>query len=138
MKQGPKASEHDDMFEFFETVIEWYKQLPSYRWLSSACIRPSNTTTYTLSDIQDALTGGFGALPFVGCTGPKYNETEAGKGSDDNGATQLSEIWYYYHVNGGAQRVDGVKVDAPSSYLTSCAKSEGAIWYYERAKGSEV
>lgn len=138
--QGPKAAPHADLFNFFETAISFYRTLPTWGWLSAADIRPSNTTSYTLSDIQDALTHGFGVIPFVGCAGPKYNETEAGKGSDDAGATQFSEVWYYYHVYGASQRSQGVRVpaDIEGGWLTSCAEAEGAIWYYERAEGSEV
>ncbi|KAK3190432.1 hypothetical protein K4F52_003453 [Lecanicillium sp. MT-2017a] len=137
---GPKASKYADLFEFFETTIAYFKTLPTWTWLASADIRPSNTTSYTLSDIQAALTDGFGHIPFVGCGGPRYNETEAGKGSLDNGRTQFNEVWYYYHVRGQVQNKDTVKVpaDVSGGWLTSCAKTENAIWYYQRAKESEV
>ncbi|KAF3068800.1 hypothetical protein CFAM422_007818 [Trichoderma lentiforme] len=137
---GPKANEHDDLFQFFETVIAYYKVLPTWGWLSAANIRPSNTTSYSLSDVQDALTLGYGAVPFIGCGGPKYNQTEAGKGSLDNGGTQLNEVWYYYHVYGSPQRNQGLRVpaDIAGGSVSSCAKTPGAIWYYERAAGSET
>ncbi|KAF7558735.1 hypothetical protein G7046_g5428 [Stylonectria norvegica] len=75
---GPKAAEHADLFSYLETVITFFRTLPTWGWLSAASIRPSNTTSYSLSDIQAALDTGFGVLPFIGCSGPKYNETEAG------------------------------------------------------------
>ena len=31
----------------------------------------------------------------IGCSGPAYNETEAGTGTQDNGHVFLSEVWYY-------------------------------------------
>ncbi|KAF4126774.1 ribonuclease T2 [Geosmithia morbida] len=127
----------DDMFDFFETTIAFYKTVPSFTWLSAADIKPSNRTAYSLSSIQDALTSGFGQLPFVGCSGPKYNETEAGRGSDDDGATVLDEIWYYHHVYGSPQRVRSVPVPVTDSYRTTCAEAKDAIWYYERTEGSE-
>ncbi|KAK2606073.1 hypothetical protein QQS21_003468 [Conoideocrella luteorostrata] len=136
---GPKAAEHDDLFEFFETVITWQRRLPTFKWLTDAGIRPSNKTTYTYADVQGALTKEFGLSAFVGCGGPKFNETEAGKGSADNGRTELNEIWYYYHVRGTPQRADGKKLDAGKAggRLTTCAKANGAVKYYERSTGSE-
>ena len=136
-KQGPNMNIFDDLWDFFETTIAFYRQLPTYRWLSKAHIRPSNTTAYSLSQIQHALTRGFGELPFVGCGGPKYNETEAGRGSNDNGGTVFNEVWYYYHAVGASQRGEGVKIPVVDSFRTTCAKTKNAIWYYERTEGSE-
>ena len=136
-EQGPQMRKYEDLWDYFETTIAYYRTLPSWGWLSAASIHPSNTTAYSLSSIQGALTQGFGELPFVGCGGPKYNETEAGRGSDDNGGTVLNEIWYYYHVYGASQRNQGVRVPAPESFRTTCAKAKDAIWYYERTVRSE-
>ncbi|KAJ4164598.1 hypothetical protein LMH87_006266 [Akanthomyces muscarius] len=137
---GPKASKYDDLFEFFETVISYYKDLPTWHWLADAGIKPSNTTGYTLSNIQTALKKGYGKVPYLGCGGPKYNETAAGKGSSDNGRTQFQEVWYYNHVVGRVQSKDVVRVDADvvGGSLGNCAKAENAVWYYKRAKGSET
>jgi ribonuclease T2 len=71
---------HPDVVDFFSTAVAYYENLPTYGWLSAANIRPSNTTTFTSGDIQDALTKGFGALRYIGCSGPKYNATTAGMG----------------------------------------------------------
>jgi hypothetical protein len=38
----------------------YYMRLPTYDWLAKSGITPSNTTTYTLSDMQAALTDGHG------------------------------------------------------------------------------
>lgn len=139
-EQGPKAEEHEDLFTYFETAISYFRTLPTWSWLTAASIQPSNTTAYTLSDIQDALTHGYGVIPYLGCTGPKYNETKAGAGSDDNGRTQLSEVWYYYHVYGAPQRSQAKRVpaDVAGGKVSGCAKAKGAIWYYERSKDSEA
>ncbi|CAM1511397.1 Fc.00g089100.m01.CDS01 [Cosmosporella sp. VM-42] len=136
---GPKAAKHDDLFSYFETAITFFRTLPTWTWLSHAHIHPSNSTSYTLSNIQAALNKGFGVLPYLGCSGPKYNETKAGAGSNDNGRTQLSEVWYYYHVQGRPQNGEGKRVpaDIEGGSLSSCAKAKGAVWYYERARGSE-
>jgi hypothetical protein len=48
-------------------------------------IVPSNSTTYTLSQLQDAIKSQTGSVPFFGCT--------------TNG-TVLSEVWYFSHVHG--------------------------------------
>ena len=82
----------------------------------------------------------FGARPYIGCSGPKYNTTDAGKGSLDNGGTQLSEVWYYYHVYGRVQEARTVVVDASinGGKLTNCATTAKAIKYPERAPGSEA
>ncbi|KAI8629507.1 ribonuclease T2 [Xylariaceae sp. FL1651] len=135
---GPSYAAHAEVIDFFGTVAAYYQNLPTWGWLSAGGIRPSNTTAYSLSDIQGALTSGFGKLPWVGCTGPKYNETAAGKGSSDAGYTVLDEMWYYYHVYGRVQRSQGIPIDANSTggSVTSCATTPGAIWYYERTPSS--
>ncbi|KAI0165982.1 ribonuclease T2 [Xylariaceae sp. FL1272] len=152
---GPQYVEHSEIVDFFETVVSYYQNLPTWRWLSAKGIRPSNTTSYSLSDIQGALTDGFGKLPWLGCTipasvdilkllverdyeGPKYNETDAGKNSTDAGYTVFDEAWYYYHVHGKVQRVQPVPVHAniTGGSVTSCAKAPNAIWYFERTPGS--
>ncbi|KAI6785149.1 Ribonuclease Trv-like protein [Emericellopsis cladophorae] len=134
---GPNMHVLDDLWDYFETTIAYFRTLPSWGWLATHGIIPSNSTPYTLGNIQEALTQGFGELPFVGCAGPRYNETEAGKGSMDSGRTELNEIWYYYHVFGAPQRAQGLRVPVIDSFVTTCAKAENAIKYYERAKGSE-
>ncbi|KAH8884763.1 ribonuclease T2 family protein [Thozetella sp. PMI_491] len=137
---GPAYRQHEEVVDFFETAITFFQYLPTWGWLSAKSIRPSNSTQYSLSDIQGALKKGFGAIPYVGCSGPRYNTTAAGKGSLDNGFTQLTEVWYYYHTFGRPQRGQGVPVDATINNASSsnCAKASKAIWYYQRAKGSEV
>lgn len=90
--------------------------------------------------MQTALNKGFGATPYIGCAGPKWNETDAGKGSSDNGRTVLSEVWYYYHVYGRVQRNQGLPVNASinGGSLGNCAKAKGAVQYPKRTTGSEV
>ncbi|UNI21776.1 hypothetical protein JDV02_007732 [Purpureocillium takamizusanense] len=137
---GPKATPHGDLFDFFETVIRFQRELPTFDWLAAAGVRPSNRTAYTLSRIQGALTRGFdGLVPFLGCSGPRYNETDAGRGSGDAGRTVLGEVWYYYHVYGRPQEAHAKKLaaDAAGGSLSTCAKAKDAVWYYERSQGSE-
>ncbi|RMD44543.1 hypothetical protein DV735_g556, partial [Chaetothyriales sp. CBS 134920] len=134
---GPDYVEHQDVVDFFETAILFFQRLPTYRWLAEAGITPSNKTAYSLSDFQTVLTEAYGAEPFIGCTGPRYNTTTAGAGSNDSGRTVLSEVWYYSHVKGRSQRGESVPVGA-GSYNTTCAHAEGAILYPERTQGTST
>ncbi|KAI1436347.1 ribonuclease T2 family protein [Xylaria sp. CBS 124048] len=134
---GPQYADHEEVVQFYETVVTYYRRLPTWRWLAEAGIRPSNTTSYSLAAIQSAISAHHGHLPYVGCTGPRFNETAAGQGSDDDGFTALDEMWYYYHVWGRVQDVQAVPVDASiAGSVSSCATAPGAIWYYERTPSS--
>ncbi|PVH72320.1 ribonuclease T2 [Cadophora sp. DSE1049] len=137
---GPMYQNHSEVVDFFETAISYYQNLPTYGWLSAADIRPSNSTKYSLSELQGALVDGFGALPYIGCSGPRFNETAKGNGTLDNGRTVLTEVWYYYHAFGQVQRNQAVPVNASiyGGSVSSCAKAEGALSYYERTEGSET
>ncbi|KIX02143.1 uncharacterized protein Z518_08082 [Rhinocladiella mackenziei CBS 650.93] len=132
---GPEYVEHEDVVDFFETTIMYYKRLPTWEWLNEADIVPSNKTTYSLSEIQSALAKKYGATPYIGCSGARYNTTEAGEGSDDGGRTVLSEVWYYSHVVGRPQEGNSIPVNATTPN-TSCAKAKGAIHYYEMTPSS--
>ncbi|CAH0049616.1 unnamed protein product [Clonostachys solani] len=135
---GPNYSKFDDLFEFFETVIRYHRTLPTYDWLSAAGIKPSNRTSYSVAKIQKVLSDSYGQPPFIGCGGPKYNETEAGKGSLDNGGTVLNEMWWYMNVLGRIQDHQALRLPATvGGRLTSCAQADNAVWYYERTNGSE-
>ncbi|KAK3208418.1 hypothetical protein GRF29_77g663178 [Pseudopithomyces chartarum] len=111
-------------------------RFPTFEWLKEADITPSNCTTYSYTDIRDTLVEKHGGLPFIGCTGPRYNTTEAGKNSTDNGYTVLSEAWYYEYVYGRPQEMNTIPVNASATYYTNCAKAAGAIHYPERTNGS--
>lgn len=96
---GPKYQEHEEIVDYFETAIKYFLREPTYDWLEKAGITPSNETSYTLSDIEHALAKEYGAVPFVGCSGQRYNETEEGHGGSDTGRTVLSEVWYFSWVS---------------------------------------
>ncbi|KAH6659344.1 ribonuclease T2 family protein [Truncatella angustata] len=136
---GPQYVEHEEVVDFFETALGYYNVLPTWGWLSAKGIRPSNSSYYSLADFQDALTEGFGKLPYIGCSGPRYNATEAGKGSADNGYTVMTEVWYYHHAFGRVQRGQAERVHAniTGGSVSSCAKTPGALRYYERTPGSD-
>ncbi|KAF2467449.1 ribonuclease T2 [Lindgomyces ingoldianus] len=133
---GPKYVQHSEVVDFFETAVQWYKKVPTYKWLRKEGIVPSNTTTYSYKEIAGVLGRRHGAVPYVGCTGQRWNNTEEGRGGVDSGFTVLSEVWYYDYAYGRPQDGKTVPVNATGSQ-TNCAKVEGAIRYYERTKGSE-
>ena len=137
---GPQYKEHEEVADFFETVVAYYRTLPTWGWLRARDIKPSNATGYSLSSIQAALREGFGATPYISCSGPAYNATAVGKGSKDAGKTVLSEVWYYHHVFGRMQRGQALRVNADivGGSLTNCASTPRAVWYYERSRGSEA
>lgn len=137
---GPQYVQHQEVFDFFETVVSYHQTLPTWGWLRAKDIAPSNKTAYSLNSIQAALTEGFGKTPYISCSGPAYNSTATGKGSKDQGKTVLSEVWYYHHVFGRVQRTQGLRVNADiaGGALTNCAMTPGAVWYYERTVDSEA
>ncbi len=107
----------------------------------SVGIVPSNKTTYTLSQLLNALKMQTGAVPYLGCG---FN------------GTVLQEVWYFSHVF-GTVRTFVARCSTPSAHLCilyyvqeqyghfktldsvsrSTCSSTGPIWYYERARGSE-
>ncbi|KAI3623963.1 hypothetical protein CBS14141_002391 [Malassezia furfur] len=131
---GEHHEEHADVIDFFETVARFHKRLSTYSWLEDAGIVPSNKTSYTLSDITNALEKVTGAKPYIGCSGPRNNETSGGN-QNDHGFTVLSEVWYFYNVAGRPQ--DGHTYAVDSSTDSTCSSASGAIKYYERTPSSE-
>lgn len=110
-------TQHEDVVNFFDTVTKAYLMFPTYKWLAAANITPSNSTTYDLSDIQNALQQASGAVPYLGC---------------ENGA--LSEVWYFNYVTGPVQNLNFTPTDSTSQ--TTCPSS--GVYYYQRQPGSEV
>ncbi|KAG1762977.1 ribonuclease T2 [Suillus occidentalis] len=114
----PGYQGHQEVVNFYETVTRVFQMYPTYNMLASAGILPSNTTTYTLSQITNALYSQIGAVPYLGCY--------------DNG-TILDEVWYFHHVIGTEQY--GHFKTLNSTTPSSC--TENGIWYYERTATSE-
>jgi ribonuclease T2 len=135
---GPQYQENEDVVDFFETAIKYYRGLPTYDWLADAGIVPSNTTRYSLTDLQSALKNRFGALPYIGCSGPRYSSIVAN--STDKGYTNVDEVWYYHHVLGRPQDGNAVPVDASVDGLSvsTCATTPGALRYLARTPTSEA
>ncbi|KAG1813257.1 ribonuclease T2-like protein [Suillus subaureus] len=115
----PGYKTHQEVVNFFETVVKVFQMYPTYDMLAAAGIVPSNTTTYTRAQIANALYSQTGADPWLGCY-------------DANGAV-LEEIWYFHHVLGTEQYGHFKTLD--SIIPSTCA--ETGIWYYERTPTSE-
>jgi len=82
---------------FFERVVALFQTLTTYSWLESQGITPSTTRTYTLSEINAALSAASGgATPVLGCSRSKINS-----------------ISYYFNVQGSLLDGQFVPIDAP-------------------------
>ncbi|KAI0001565.1 ribonuclease T2-like protein [Russula vinacea] len=97
---------------FFQRVVELFKKLPTYDWLAAQGITPSESQTYTLSELTDALKSASGYTPAITCSGRAIN--------------QIS--WYFY-VRGSL--VDGEFVPIDSPLDSSCASS--GLKYYPKS-----
>ena len=62
---GPEYTDHEEMVAFFDMVVAAQMNYPTYDYLSKADIMPSNTTKYSLSALEGALTNATGARPYV-------------------------------------------------------------------------
>lgn len=131
---GPKYQEHQELVDYFETVVNYYRRLPTYNWLAAEGIKPSNKTRYSLHKISSALEKHFGAKPYIGCSGKAFKNTDEGKHTNDSGATVLNEVWYFNHVYGRVSNGNVSRIDSLTN--SNCAQSDDAIWYYERSPES--
>ncbi|KAI6031407.1 ribonuclease T2 [Pisolithus microcarpus] len=114
----PDYKEHQDVVNFYETVVKVFQLYPTYNMLAAAGIVPSNGTTYTLAQITNALYSQTGAIPYLGCSGD---------------GVVLDEVWYFHHVLGTEQYGHFKTIN--STTPSSC-KADG-LWYYERTPTSE-
>jgi ribonuclease T2 len=69
---------------YWQSVIRAWEMFPMGEFLKSHGIVPSNTTTYTLQQLENAVMAHTGAIPYFGCTGPKTSEGD--------GRTVLDEV----------------------------------------------
>jgi ribonuclease T2 len=92
--------------DFFVRTVELFKSLDTYAALAAAGITPSRTKTYTLRELQDALSAVTGSRVWLGCQG-RY----------------LNQAWYYYNVRGSLQT--GEFVPTEPSYSRGGCPSAG-------------
>ncbi|KAG9231310.1 ribonuclease Trv [Amylocarpus encephaloides] len=95
----------EEVVEYFEQTVGLFGGLDSYSILANAGILPSRSQTYTLLEIQSALTTFHSQPVTLGCS---------------SGA--LDEIWYHFNVLGSVQTgsfipapPDGSKSDCPAT-----------------------
>ncbi|KAJ5333076.1 Ribonuclease T2 [Penicillium brevicompactum] len=100
--QGYTAQE--EVGDFFEKVVDLFKGLDTYQALADAGITPSTSKTYTLSEIQSALTSLHGASVYLGCSSGKLNQ-----------------VWYFYNVQGNA--IDGSYKAVKTLTTSGCPKT---------------
>jgi len=94
---SPDSPTGAEAVAFFQTAVGLFQQYNIYNALSNAGITPSSHKTYSLSDLESALSSAFGAMPSFDCHG-KY----------------LNEAYIWFNLQGSV--IDGsfVPVDAPS------------------------
>jgi len=104
----------EEVPQFFNRTVNLFKSLPSYQWLNEAGITPSSSATYTTAQIQAALSKNRGGHQvYLGC---------------QSGA--LTEIWYFFNVQGSVQSgtfqpsdLVGSKSTCPSTGIKYLPKS---------------
>lgn len=101
----PNYQPTQEVSDFFKRTVTLFQTLPSYDWLAAAGILPSTTVTYTLAQIQDALTAHHGHNVIINCK---------------NG--ELDELWYHYNVRGSVQSGVFIPVD-PVGAPSTCPKT---------------
>ncbi|TFY79451.1 hypothetical protein EWM64_g4563 [Hericium alpestre] len=114
---GPGYKKHQDVVDFYDTVVRAFHMFPTWTMLAASGITPSNKTTYSLSQFQTALKAQSGAIPYLGC---------------GHNGTVLQEVWYFNHVSGTEQFGRFKPVD--STTKSSCNAT--GIHYYERSPKS--
>ncbi|KAK0465544.1 ribonuclease T2 [Desarmillaria tabescens] len=90
---------------YFQSAVALFKSLPTYEWLANQGITPSSSTTYSLSKVIAALTeesGGY--TPALDCDG-----------------SNLSQIYWYFHLKGSV--VDGTFVPISAPEAGSCGST---------------
>ncbi|KAJ5241554.1 Ribonuclease T2 [Penicillium citrinum] len=98
-------SPQEEVGAYFEKTVDLFKGLDTYKALSSAGITPNDSKTYTLKEIQSALSKAHdGAEVYLGCKSGKLNEA-----------------WYFFNVRGNA--IDGKYQAADSLTKSSCPSS---------------
>ncbi|KAI9844320.1 MAG: Ribonuclease T2 precursor (RNase T2) [Thelocarpon superellum] len=107
---------HEELLDFLNTTVTLFQHLDTYQTLANAGIVPSTTATYTLAEIQDAISSVRGYAVTLGCQ-----------------RGQLNEVWYHFNVMGSVQTgtflptsPDGSKSTCPSTGIKYLPKSQNA------------
>ncbi|THV07484.1 ribonuclease T2 [Dendrothele bispora CBS 962.96] len=93
-----------DAVAFFQTVVKLFKTLPTFTFLQNQGITPSSSKTFTLSQLENALTAEAGVKPALTCSG-----------------SNLNAISWYFNLKGSI--IDGQFVPINSPESSSCPSS---------------
>lgn len=116
-----------EVVDYFETTLAYYKMHSTYTILAQGGIVPSNSTNYTLAQLQSAVKNATGQNAYFGCSKASANATSR---------TVLSEVWYYGYTYGRVQDLRFIPTDALAFGNSSCATT--GIRYPLRANDTEV
>ncbi|KAJ5465587.1 hypothetical protein N7530_009374 [Penicillium desertorum] len=94
----------EEVGDYFQKTVELFKSLDTYKALDAAGITPSTSKTYSLSEIQEALTDMHGASVYLGCS-----------------SGELNQVWYFYNVKGNV--VDGTYKAVETLTDSGCPKT---------------
>ncbi|KAG7195882.1 ribonuclease T2-like [Scheffersomyces spartinae] len=97
----PKCYDKNDMkgrnlYEYFTKTLELFYQLPTYQWMVEAGIYPDAKNKYKLSEVEEALTKGYGKKPHISC--------------NRHGA--IKEVYYFHIVKGSVRDGEFERTDA--------------------------
>lgn len=110
---GPDTHKYQYVGDFFTTVVNIHKKLPTYQFLNESGIVPTADRKYKKQDIIDAIekhTGGHSVK--LACT--------------RSGA--LQEVWYFFHLKGSVAGGSFHPIDNP--YAGDSCPDE--LWYYPK------
>jgi len=94
-----------DAADFFNAVVNLFKTLPTYTWLSNAGILPDSSATYTLHQLTSALSSASGGYtPALYCS-----------------HRSLYQIYWYFNLKGSL--VDGSFVPISAPIAGNCPSS---------------
>lgn len=115
-----------DVVDYAETTFAAFARFPTYDILARGGVVPSNSTTYTLAQLQAAARNYTGVDVYFGCN------RDPATGS----RTILAETWYFTHVLGTVQAGQYRMVNASAYTNSSCTPTN--ITYPLRTRGSEI
>lgn len=114
---GASAAD-ENVGDFFKTAVRLYEELPTYDFLASAGITPSDTKTWTLSEFDDAITNHTdGSSVFLGCD--RHNA--------------VNEVWYFFKLRGSV--ADGTFYHTDAISTSTCSDGFRYLPKVERGGG---
>lgn len=114
-ENSPKGAE---VVIYFRRVEQLFQSLPSYEWLESGGIVPTNGKTYSRDDLESALSSASGVTPSLSCHGKN-----------------LASIAWYFNVRGSVIDGDFLPIDAPER--GNCP-STGIKYVPKRSRNTEL